>query len=325
MELEKFEQKQVAAISELQRASDLLYSDAQGIIVIDNDSLKIANEKVKQINAHKKLVQTKRLDLTQPLNNVIKQLIAKEKEVLLPLDEGKTNLSEKILTYSEDVERKRQEEITRVNLIIEDIETGGYLNLIETVEDADIRGADLKEHYSTLPESDQSNPLVKVAFMTTIGKISDRKNQIIEEARAEAECQRQAEEQNKLDAERAKQSEEEARLAAERREHEAAKRQIEEDKLQIERDKAEMIRQKELQEAEKEAFKLEKEAAKNAKAAPKSNIVTTMNYEIYNDSIVPREYCTPDMTKIRAAIKAAPKDTFFSIPGVRISEEKKVR
>src|SRR4051812_19442663 len=117
MELEKFEKKQVAEISELQATSDQLKSVARSIIVKDTDTLKEANQLVKDINAHKKMVKEKRLALTQPLDAVVKQLIAKEKEVLLPLDEGKSEISTKILDYQEEVERKRLEEERRIQAI----------------------------------------------------------------------------------------------------------------------------------------------------------------------------------------------------------------
>lgn len=321
MELDKFEQKQVATISKLQERSNELQVTAYKIIVGDDVSLKEANAVIKQINAHKKLVKEERLALTQPLNNVVNQLIAKEKEVLLPLDEGKTELSDKIISYSEEVERKRQEEIRRVDAIITGIEYWG-LGQMFTIEDVDQHGKGVKQAYEELDETDQNIPSVKVAFMTTVGKLTDRKNQIIEEARVEAERVRQAEEQKRLDAEREKQSVEEARLAAERKANEDAKREIEEAKLQMQRDKEEIERQKEIQKAEAEALKLEKKNAQAAKSAPKTNQVTTTKFEITDPDNVPYIYCSPDESKIRQAIK----DGYgASITGVRIYEETKVR
>lgn len=320
MELEKFEQKQVAAISELQTISDGLNATAKVIVVSDNDTLKEASQLVKDINAHKKLVKEKRLALTQPLDAVVKQLIAKEKEVLLPLDEGKSEVSTKILDYQEEVERKRLEEIARVDEIVENIESF-HDHTLDTIDKVDERGKEMKRQFENLPEADKNNPSIKVAFMATVGRLTDRKNQIIEEERAEKERQRQAEEQKRLDAEREKQSAEEARIAAERKANEDAQREIEEQKAQIKRDKEELERAKELQKAEAEQLKLEKEAAKKAAATPKTNAIVTTKFEITDESLVDHLLCSPDEKKIREAIKAGATE----LAGIRIFTEKKVR
>lgn len=321
MELEKFEQKQVAAISVLQAKSNELKLKADSIDVNDEEGLKLANQLVKDINAHKKDVKEKRLALTQPLNNVVNQLIAKEKEVLLPLDEGKTEVSEKILDYSAEVERKRAEEVARIEEIQNNMRVTSDTD-IPDVSTADSLGAHIKKFYEDLSEEDQGNPAIKVTFMTSINFISEAKNRIIEEEKAEAERKRQAEEQKRLDEAAAKQSAEEQRIAAERKEVEDQKRQIEEDKAQMIRDKEELERQKEIQKAEAEALKAEKAQAKLTKAAPKSNIITNTKFEIINPSAVPYIYCSPDEKKIRQAIYDGYGE---NILGVRIYEETKVR
>lgn len=317
MELEKFEQKQVAEISELQQTSNELFKAAEDLKVTDDESLKQANGLIKDINAHKKTTQEKRLALTQPLNNVIKQLIIKEKEVLHPLDSAKTHLSSEILDYQEEVERKRREEAERIEKICETM-IDMFDMRVTQVETIDKTGANLKEYYEALPDEDKNNPVIKVAFMETVGKLSDHKNQIIEEERAEAERKRQAEEQKCLDEERAKQSEEEARIAAERKAIEDEKRAIEEEKARIEREKAELERQKEIAKAEKEAAKLQKSSKGST---IKTNAVEVTKFEIIDENAVDRIWCSPDEKKIREGIKNGMK----SIQGVRIYTEKKVR
>jgi actin-related protein len=319
MELEKFEQKQVAVISKLQARSDELKLIATKTIVKNDDTLKEANQLIKDINAHKKDVNTKRLELTQPLNNVVSQLIAKEKEVLLPLDEAKTELSDKIIDYSAEVERKRLAEIERIDTIVNKIYE--YGDLSDTIEHINLSGKSLKEYFAKLPEVDQNNPTIKVAFMTTVGKLSDRKTAIEAEERAEQERIRQAAEQKKLDEMAAKQSEEENRLAAERKANDDAKRELEEQKLQMERDKKEMERQKEIQLAEAEQLRRDKVLAKITASRPKTNQVTSTKFTITDENMVDRLLCSPDDKKIREAIKAGAKE----LAGIRIFEETKVR
>lgn len=320
MQLDKYEEKQVVQISELQATSNQLASVAKTIEITDSESLVEANKLIKDINAHKKLVETKRLELTQPLNNVIKQLIAKEKEVLLPLSEGKAEVGSKILDYNAEIERKRLEEERRIEKITDTIHD--MFDMRVTIPATiDEMGASLKSYFSELPEADQNNPLIKVAFMTTVGKLTDRKNQLIEEERAAAERKRQEEEAARLAEEAKKQSAEEARIAAERKEIEDQKRAIEEEKLQMERDKAEIEHQKELQKAEAEALKLQKASKKEAAAAPKTNAVTSVKFEIIDEDKVDRAFCSPDEKKIREYIRLG----MTEIAGVRIFTETKVR
>jgi hypothetical protein len=314
-QLEKFEQKQVAVISKLQLRSNELAAEAKGIIIVDDESLKAANLLIKEINSHKKTVSEERTNLTAPLNNVIKQLITKEKEVLLPLEKGKSEVGSKILDYQEELENKRIAEENRIKDIIENLEH--FSSSMETIEEIDMNGAGLKEQFSKLPDDDQNNPTIKLAFMDTVNALTDRKNRIEEEARAEAERIRQAEEQKRLDEAAAKQSAEETRIALERKQIEDGKREIEEQKAQIKRDQEELEQAKRRQEVEIEAAK----SAKKKPAVIKSNIVTMTKYEIVDPDAVSRAYCSPDSTKINEAIK----NGITTIAGVRIFTEKKVR
>lgn len=319
MELEKFEKKQLKEISALQIKSNELKKTAEEVEVSDDTSLKEATAVVKEINAHKKFVSEQRLNLTQPLNNVIKQLIAAEKEVLLPLDEGKASISEKIVEYNEEVERKRKEEEERIDAIDSKMESFYERGL--SLEEVEKNGKDLKTYFSELSESDQANPSIKVCFMTTVGYLSDRKAFLEEEIRAEAERKRQAEEDARLKAAAEKQSAEEAAIAKEKQDLADQKRQIEEDKAQIQREKDDIERQKEVAKAQAEAAKLEKANRKTIRSTPKTGITEITKFEIVDADAVDRAWCSPDETKIREAIKAGAR----GIAGVRIYTEKKVR
>lgn len=316
MELDKYEEKQIAQISPLLARSNELQATAYKMMIGDDVSLAEANALVKEINAHKKDVQEKRLEITKPMNAVVNALITKEKEILLPLEEGKNKLSEKILNYSAEVERKRKEEEDRVQGIVDDLKHFVSSDL-STVEEIDMNGAGLKEAFGKLPEADQNHPTIKLAFMNTVNTLSEKKATLEEEARQAAERARQAEEQKRLDAEAKKMSDAEAEIARERNEIEAEKRKLENDKLAIEKEKEDIARRKELQEAEKAANKLAKGSGKKIK----TNAVTSTKFEITDENAVARMYCSPDESKIREAIK----NGVLEIGGVRIYEETKVR
>lgn len=218
-QLDKFSEKQIAEISKLQAVSNDLKLVAEKAEVKDDETLKNANVIIKQINAHKKLVKDEREALTKPLNNVVKQLIAKEKEVLLPLDEGKTELSGKIIAYSEEVERKRKAEEERVAKIVETLEAY-FSNAITLVDQVDARGREMKSYFATLSDADQTTPAIKIALLNTVEKLTLRKDSILEEERLAAERKRQEEEAARLAEEAKAQSAEEAKLAAERKANE---------------------------------------------------------------------------------------------------------
>jgi len=117
--------------------------------------------------------------------------------------------------------------------------------------------------------------------------------------------------------------------------------------VSVYRDKQRRIRQEEEARLRKEQAErqrlLEAEAAKNNAPAPpplpvpvstvpsiKKTETTAQGtvggamvwkFEIVNDAEVPREYCVPDIQKIRALVKAGLKN----IPGIRIYQEEQLR
>lgn len=320
MDIQKYSDKQVQKISEFQLKANSLLTDAKALTVSNTESLKNANDKIKDINAYKKEVSEARLSLTKPMNDVIAQLISKEKEILLPLDEAKNTLSKSILDYNAEVERKRLEELNRIDDI-----TGEMRDFYDfRITDAslvDKAGKELKEYYESLDVIDQGNPIIKATFLTVIGQLSTQKAKIEEDERIEKENQRQIEEQRKLDEAAKVQSAEEARIAKEQAELEREQRELENQKLQIERDKQDLANQKAIHDAEVEQAKLDKLNAKTVKSSPKSNIVTLTKFEIVDESLVDRSLCSPDDKKIREVIKAGAKE----LAGIRIYTESKVR
>lgn len=267
-ELKQFEERQLALISPLEATSRQLAAVAGNIVVTDAATLTEANQLKKDMNAHNKIVKELRLDLTRPLDDITKQLIAREREILTPLDEGKTLLAGKILAYEEEQERLRAAEQQRVADIVAGIQSHYKPGMTEgQVATAKAAG---KKIIAELAPGDADNAEIKLALMTLSNKLTERGNDL------EVEKQR-AQKQKLMD--------DETRIANERRELEAAKER------------------KRIEEQQLEAYKA---AARAEAARPKSNIATYTEFEITNADAVAREFCSPDNVKIRAYLKQYP-------------------
>lgn len=302
----KFEEKMLKEVSPLEVKSRELLAKSKAIKEVkDNATLASAVAIKKEINAHGKLIKDMRLELTRPLDDLKKQIMAKETEVTLPLEQAKTDISEKILTYEEEQERIKQEEENRVNEIKASLEVNVYS--LTTIEIIESEGKRIKDIYAKLDPSDAENMVIKLAFKGSVDSLIGRKTAIEEEERQRLERERLAKEAEKMSAERA--------------ELERQKAEVERKEREVQAEKERQMRELERQALEAEALKQAKEEAKADKEKPKSNIATITEFEIENESLVDRIFCSPDNVKIRQAIK----EGMTEIAGVRIFQTKKVR
>lgn len=303
--LQTFEDKMLKQVSPLEQKSLELLEKSTAQSVSDDTTLAQAVAIKKEINAHGKLIKDNRMALTRPLDDMKKLIMGKESEVMEPLDKAKTDISSKILTYEEELERLRQIEADRVNKILESISVAVYA--YKTVADVDNRGKEIKESFTELSETDQNNATIKLALRTSIDSLTTRKTTLEEEERQRIERERLAKEAENQSAERA--SLDRDRAAIEQKERE----------LQAEKERQQ--RELERQEFERQAEEKRKADAAIEKARPKSNIATVTEFEIEDPTLVDRLLCSPDPVKIRQAIKGG----MTEIAGVRIFQTKKVR
>lgn len=303
--LQKFEEKMLKQVSPLEKKSVELLEKATIQNVTDDPTLAQAVALKKEINAHSKFVKDSRMALTRPLDDMKRTILDKESEILLPIEKAKANLSDKILTYEEELERVRQEEIARIEAILDSIRVAVWD--YSTVADVDKKGKELKAAFSKISEIDQNNADIKLQFRESIDALTTRKSNLEEEERQRVERERLAKEAEKMSAERAKLEKERAAIEEQER------------KLQAEKERQQ--RELERQELEKKAEEQRKAEVAAEKSRPKSNTVTRTDFEIENPALVDRLYCSPDTVKIRQAIK----DGETNIQGVRIFETKTVR
>jgi hypothetical protein len=175
-QLEQYTETALAEVSPLLSVSQQLHSTAAGLTV-DNDSmLAQANVLKKEINTHTKRVKDMRLDLTRPVDAFKDAMIAKEREILQPAEEAKRLLSNGIIAYEEQLEKKRAVENERLttleNEILGHYKPGMTLRQIETARK---RG---KEYITDLPRADSELPRVKLALMTLSERLTARERDI---------------------------------------------------------------------------------------------------------------------------------------------------
>lgn len=325
MDTKKYELAVVKKTEPLLDLSQELLGRARAATVTTDDELRAANALKTEINKHNRTVSEMRLEMTRPLDEAKKYVIAREREITNPLEDAKNAVAEKILDYEDEQERKRQAERQRIADIesqLQDYYTSG----INDVETAQTQLHALKNDYESLPAADKNHPAIAAAYSSTSNGLNNRIEDIKAEERAEIERKRQQEEQERLDRVAAEQSAKERELAEERAKIEADKRKVEEEKRQIELEKQREIERKE-QEERNRAAEIKRKADEAAEAArPKSNIVTTIKFEITDADRVPRTFCSPDERKINQYIREVGQEALNrGVDGIRFYAEKKVR
>jgi hypothetical protein len=304
--LEKFEEKMLKEVSPLELQSIALLEKSTSIKVVKDDTtLGSAIAIKKEINAHVKFVKESRMALTRPLDDMKKTILSKESEIMLPLEKAKADISDKILTYEEELERLRALEEERLDRILDSISVAVWT--YTTASEVDARGKEIKVAFSKLSETDQNNIDIKLKFRESVDALTTRKTNLEEEERQKLERERLAKEAEKQSAERAQLEKQRAEIDRQERE--------------IQAEKERKMRELERQEIERQAEEKRKEEARAEKSRPKSNIATMTEFEVVTPTLVDRIYCSPDPVKIRQAIK----DGVTEISGVRIFQTKKVR
>lgn len=282
-QLQEYEQSTLSEISPLMVTSIELKAKADSQKIESDDDLKAARETTKEINAHAKFVKERRLELTKPADDFKSTMIAKETEILSPLEQAKKDLSAKIVAYAEEQERVRLIEEQRIDGLVAQVSAlykpGMTMNQVETGRAA------AKKLIADLG-ADAQLPRVKVALLNLSNRFTERAQDIqVEEQRAKK--QKLQADQDKIDAENRRIEAEKARQQAERERQEA------------------------------DAAARAREAAR-----PKANIHEVTEIEITDADTVAREFCSPDLTKLRAYIKQYPNAT---PAGVKITKRKESR
>ena len=175
-QIQPYVDSQVAIITDFERKSSALKAEVEAIDITDTQTLKSAMDKRKEINSHIKEVSAARMGITRKFNDVVSQFISAEKSVLKPAEEAKSAIGQKIIAYEEEQERLRLEEAKRIKEVIAKFDTN--LRSLRTLKSVDERGTELKAIYAELPEADQANGEIKLAFTQQIVALGERKDEI---------------------------------------------------------------------------------------------------------------------------------------------------
>lgn len=302
--LEQYVGSELDKISPILVVSNRLKKEAEAIEVTDGTSLTKAITLKKETVRHRNRTNEERLKITRQFDSITKQFISKEEEVLLPALEAESIVKSKILAYEEELEKKRQAEIKKIQLFVDSVKVNPKIKRsTATPEDIEKESVRLEKEIEDFNDYYLGNPDVNKQIVESRAFLEELKAYVVER-------DRQAAEKKRLDEEAAKQSAERAKIEAE-------KAEIEAKRVRVQQEEARVKRLKDVEEARQAAEKAAKKAKTVANRAPKTGSRTVMRFEIVNAELVPRDLCVPDESLVRKAI-----DAKRQIPGVKVWEER---
>ena len=175
-QLQTYVDSQIAEISPYKLKSNVLLSDAELQDVTDAKSAKEAAVLRKNITAHKKLVADARMDITRQFDDVKKQFIKAEKDVLEPAEEAQELIQGKMLAYEEEEAKRREAEEERIAGIVARFEVR-----VDELTDEDAiadRLEEVKKINETLSDDDRELPQVKLAYAEAKNILLQRKDEL---------------------------------------------------------------------------------------------------------------------------------------------------
>lgn len=280
--------------------------DAQVFINEGNDLVKRSNELnltksedsqvasmiLKDCQITEQQLEEKRLEITKPLNDFVKEVNTLFKETALPIIQAKSIVKQKILEYNQEKERIRLEE-ERKRFAEEQAR-------LKKLEDERLE----RERIERLKREEEERKLA--LERARLKKLEDERI-----AKEMAALKASDDEKKKALEVAEKQRQEREALENERLELQRQKRELDEEKL----------RQEEQRKLDEQKKKAELEAEYARRDAKVKGVYKLWQYEITDEQLVPREFCSPDSKKINESIKKGVRD----IKGLRIFQANLVR
>ncbi|MDZ4228522.1 MAG: hypothetical protein U1E54_04730 [Candidatus Levybacteria bacterium] len=271
--------------------NDLVKQSAE-LIIAKKEDVQIATSIMKDCQLTEKELEAKRLEITKPLNDFITEVNVLFRETATPILQAKSDIKQKILVWNQEQERiKLEEERKRFE-----------------AEQARLRK--LEEERLLREKIELEKRLAEEAKL----KAEQERLRKLEEERLRKEFEANKaseEEQARLKAIADKQRLEREKIEQEKLEIIRKNREIEEEKLRIAEEKKEMTRK----------WIADQKALIEGKDRKVKGIVNLWTYEIIDEALLPRVFCSPDSKKINEAIKQGIRE----IEGLRIYENKIVR
>lgn len=261
---------------------------ANDLIVKLPEHLTVANEMLKYCQTIERESELKRKEVIAPYNSFVKEVNDFVKEILKPTEESKLIIKSKILGYNEEQEKIRAEQAEVERKKLEEIRLAEEAE-VKRRQDEERKIREAEEAKLDAIRKQQEEERKKIALEQDENK---KKEMEIE--------RRRLEEQAKI--EEAKQE-----IEVKKREMEAEEKRIAEDRKRVE----------ELKKIQEEKEKREQEEKENKV----KGIRSIWKYDVTDENLVPREFCSPDSKKINEAIKKG----ITEIQGVKIYQSKDIR
>lgn len=269
-----------------------LVQKSEKLQIVKTEDTQIATAILKDCQNIEQELEEKRIEITKPLNDFVKEVNILFKETATPILTAKNNVKQKILAYNQEQERLRREE--------EEKRLAKERARLRKLEEERLE----RERLEQRKRDEEERKL----------RIEQERLQKLEEERIAKEIEANKaneEEQRKIREEAEKQRLERERLEKERLEIEQQKREAQEERLRLEEEKRFMEEKRIAEENE----------AKQAEEMRVKGIVKRMAWEIVNEENIPRVFCSPDSKKINEAVKSGIRN----IEGVRIFQLTSVR
>lgn len=194
-ELRQAAYKQIEAISPLKIKSNELLERAKNVKVETAADVKTAKEVIKDITAHKKSTEELRKTFTRQLDDVKKQFISAERDILAPAEEARGIVANEILAFERAEEEKKKREAERVWVSLLEIKSAVAIEDAKTLEDVDKSEKIAEERIAALND-DAKHPLA-IAFIGKLRQeIAERKIELAKNPETEKE---EAEQQLEID------------------------------------------------------------------------------------------------------------------------------
>jgi len=278
-----------ASLEEIKTQTLSIQNKTSELVIKDSEDLDTAKKIEKECTTLEKFIESERKRYTDPLNEVVKKLIQKEKDLMAPITKAKEDIRNKQIAFAQ---KQEQERLRQEGIILDIIQ-----KINSTPDDID-----LELLSDTITEKDAR---IGVAIET-------RRQFFAEQERLAEFARKQKEAQEELDRVRQEQWVEAAKLAKQKLEDDLARQKMEDETARI-------LEDGKRQEMKEQADAEQKRVA-GSYSMPKG-MRKVAKFEIVNDKLVPVEFYTIDESKIKEAIK----NWIREIPWVRVWEEDKIQ
>lgn len=303
------------------------------LTITDDNSITYARELATNANKIIKQIETRRLQLTKPINERKKRIDDFAKSLKEPIERQVNRIRQLLANYEADKQKRLFEEKQRLEREAKKREAerererikkaemakkidNDYHIFMKRIQDAkkpewlQVIENDLQQWKRTdIPDALKTTFNNYVELITN--DIPKRKTEIEKEMELEAERKKISQREYDIKQKELEQKRERERLVKLKEEASLAMKRVLAEREQNERDNK--IREMQNTVHQQAISNIDKQSEQT------KNMRKVYDIEIVSPDLVPRQYCTPDISKIRDAVKLTPD---IKIDGVKITEKR---